>query len=125
MFHRFIPDGLSTFSKKTADNYEKQGYQLSETSKVKVDTLSNIFSKYVGKKKIDLLSVDVEGFDLKVLEGNDWKTFRPKLICIESVDHDISGVNKKERKDINVFLVDKGYEKKFDNDLNSIYMLKK
>ena len=30
-----------------------------------------------------LLSVDVEGLELEVLEGNDWDSFRPGLIIIE------------------------------------------
>lgn len=124
-FYKFIPDALSTFSKQTADSYKKQGYDFVGTSIVKIETLSDILAQHLGTKTIDLLSVDVEGFDLKVLQGNDWDTFKPRLICIESVEHDITGVNKKERKDIDGFLTSKGYEKKFNNNLNSIYMLRK
>ncbi len=123
-FYKFVPDALSTFSKKTADRYKKQGYDFLGTSVIKVETLSSIFSKYIGTKKIDLLSVDVEGFDLKVLQGNDWSRFRPKVVCVESVEHDITGQNKKVRNDIDKFLSNKGYEKRFDNNLNSIFMLK-
>ena len=32
---------------------------------------------------IDFLNVDVEGHDLEVLESNDWKRFRPKVIVVE------------------------------------------
>ena len=124
IFYQFMPDALSTFSKKTADSYKTQGYDFVGTARVDVETLSDIFKKYIGKNSIDLLSVDVEGFDLKVLEGNDWNRFKPKIVCIESVEHDISGLNNKERKDIDKFLSSKGYEKRFDNNLNSIYVLK-
>ncbi|CAN5127183.1 hypothetical protein BH09PAT1_BH09PAT1_6150 [soil metagenome] len=124
-FYEFLPDALSTFSKSTADNYKKQGYDFIGSSIIKVETLAEILHKHLAEKSIDLLSVDVEGFDLKVLQGNNWDIFRPKVICVESVVHDITGSNKLERKDIHKFLVDKGYEKRFDNNLNSIYMLKK
>lgn len=33
---------------------------------------------------IDFLDVDVEGFDLEVLQSNDWERFRPKIILVES-----------------------------------------
>jgi FkbM family methyltransferase len=123
-FYKFIPSALSTFSKKTALSYENQGYKLVKKSKNKISTLSNIFSQYLDGKNIDFMSIDVEGLDLQVLKGNNWSKFKPKLICIESVDHDISGENKKKRNDISTFLYKKGYEKKFDNNLNSIYVLK-
>jgi FkbM family methyltransferase len=32
---------------------------------------------------IDFMNVDVEGHDLEVLESNDWKRFRPKVIVVE------------------------------------------
>jgi FkbM family methyltransferase len=35
-------------------------------------------------KRIDLLSLDVEGFELEVLRGIDFKKYRPKFILIEA-----------------------------------------
>jgi hypothetical protein len=32
---------------------------------------------------INFMDVDVEGHDLEVLESNDWKRFRPRLIVVE------------------------------------------
>ncbi len=34
-------------------------------------------------RKIDFLSIDCEGSDFAVLKSNDWKRFRPSLVCIE------------------------------------------
>ena len=39
--------------------------------------------------KIDLLDIDVEGADLKVLEGFSIDKFKPELICIEIHDKEI------------------------------------
>tara|TARA_B100001063_G_C16613768_1_gene477111 strand:- start:125 stop:802 length:678 start_codon:yes stop_codon:yes gene_type:complete len=47
-------------------------------------TLNEIlnFSK-LNNKKIDLLDIDVEAADLKVLQGLSFEKFKPELICIE------------------------------------------
>lgn len=39
---------------------------------------------------IDLLNIDIEGFDLQALESNDWNKYRPKMICIETHDMDVN-----------------------------------
>jgi FkbM family methyltransferase len=46
-------------------------------------TLAKILEKHAGSRKIDLLCVDVENHDLEVLKGNDFKRFRPEIICAE------------------------------------------
>ncbi len=54
------------------------------TSELKIDTLSTILLKHLPKgKKIDFLSVDVEGFDMEVLQSNDWNKFVPSVIIVE------------------------------------------
>ena len=35
-------------------------------------------------KTISFLSIDIEGFDLKVLETNNWVKYRPEFIVVES-----------------------------------------
>jgi hypothetical protein len=34
-------------------------------------------------RKINFLTVDVEGYDLEVLESNDWKKYRPDFVLVE------------------------------------------
>jgi len=36
-----------------------------------------------GRTEFCLLSVDCEGFDAEVLQGNDWATFRPRYLIVE------------------------------------------
>ena len=49
-----------------------------------------------------LLNVDCEGMDLQVLQGNDWRRWRPTVICAETK-------TLKEDKAIKSFLQKKGY----------------
>jgi FkbM family methyltransferase len=58
---------------------------------VPVTTLREILATHLPlNTSIDLLNVDVEGFDNQVLESNDWKRFRPGIIAVESHDFDLS-----------------------------------
>ena len=68
-------------------------------------TLNEILnrSKY-RDSKIDFLDIDVEGADLKVLEGLSFEKFKPELICVEIHEKEIN-----ESK-IYKFLEDKKYK---------------
>ena len=54
--------------------------------------------------KIDLLDVDVEGADLKVLKGLSFDKFKPELVCVEIHENEI------KKSDIYNFLIHKNYE---------------
>lgn len=116
-YFKFEPETLSTFSKKAAENYKKEGFKLVETSRIKVSRLSEIFKEYCKNKKIDFLSVDVEGYDLEVLKSNDWGKFRPTIVCVEA---DILTDEAMER-----LLVKARYKKVYKNHNNLIFLLKK
>jgi FkbM family methyltransferase len=55
----------------------------SYTIKVPARTLTSVLEKH-GVSKIDLLSLDVEGYELGVLQGLDFKRYRPSLMLIEA-----------------------------------------
>ena len=59
-------------------------------SKIDAFTLDSVLQK-TGKNKIkiDLLDIDVEGADFKVLEGFSIEKYKPELICIEIHDKEI------------------------------------
>ncbi len=60
------------------------------------------------------MSIDTEGFDMRVLMSNDWNQFRPVLILVETVFD-----GKREMHD---FLNKVDYLLVYDNDTNSIYL---
>jgi FkbM family methyltransferase len=81
----------NSLSKEVREKYESDGYST-QVSQVEVRPLNTIFKKYIRKKKIDLLNVDVEAFDLQVLKSNDWETYRPRVVAVEiwlnEIDYD-------------------------------------
>tara|TARA_B110000211_G_C13900542_1_gene473741 strand:+ start:147 stop:827 length:681 start_codon:yes stop_codon:yes gene_type:complete len=68
-------------------------------------TLDKILSRSIYKNsRIDFLDIDVEGADLKVLEGLSFNKFKPELICIEIHEKKI------EESKIYMSLVEKNYK---------------
>jgi FkbM family methyltransferase len=60
----------------------------SHLCKVQVKTLTNILDKHYNGANIDLLSLDVEGYELNVLQGLDMNKYRPNYMLIEIYTHD-------------------------------------
>lgn len=85
-----------------------------EEYRVEVDTLARVCDQY-DVKDIDFLKVDVEGFEHEVFKGNNWKKYRPKIICAE-----MSNV----QEDWFSTLEDNGYTRVFHDGLNVYYASK-
>lgn len=120
-YYSIDPPTLSTFQQNQAHAHIKQGFHILEKVRVPVLPLKNIFQKYVKKKYIDFISIDVEGMEMQVLASNDWKIFRPYFICIESADYSKTNEGRDNCEHIGTFLKKVGYVKVFDNGLNSFY----
>lgn len=86
-YYMFNEPALNTFDKELLnDRLSKTDYFLKRTIQIKVYRLSELLEKFVPKdKKIDFMSVDVEGLDLNVLMSNDWNRFRPKYLLTEQL----------------------------------------
>jgi FkbM family methyltransferase len=107
-YHIFNEPAVNTFDKKFADKAIDDGYELIRKQKIETKTLKEIFVEYLPKnKKIDFMSVDVEGFELEVLKSNDFDLFRPAYILVEC--HDIN-INEIQNNDIYNFLRGKSYD---------------
>lgn len=65
----------------------KQGCEIQNVStyelRVPARTLTSILDKHSVRKKIDFVSLDVEGYELNVLQGIDFDRYRPTLMLIE------------------------------------------
>ncbi len=72
---------LSTFSAREAGLLREQGIVFEER-RVPVQTLAQICEQYV-HTTIDFLSIDVENHEQEVIEGNDWRRWRPRVVVVE------------------------------------------
>lgn len=119
IFFKFFPSTLSTFSPYSANQYIKEGFQLVETINIEVVTLKSIFTTYCINKIVDFITIDTEGSELEILQSNDWKKFRPRVICIEAILP--SGKKTKRDTKIEKFLLSKGYKKYLEITINIIF----
>jgi FkbM family methyltransferase len=75
---------LSTRSEEHAARHKGAGLPCVER-KVATMTLARVCEKHV-EGTIDFLSVDVEGHELEVLQGGDWKRWRPRVVVVEATE---------------------------------------
>jgi FkbM family methyltransferase len=109
-------EGMSTFSESTKINYENNKHWATnefEEYLVEIIPLSKIFEDNWIDNDNSFMKVDVEGLEYEVLKGNDWKKYRPKILCIES--------NHMVRNWKNI-LTTNGYEVIFNDGLNGYYV---
>ena len=122
-FYEFSAPALSTFSPDLARQYQAQGHALVRTSQIPVITLSELCNKYVKETVIDLLCLDIEGYDLEALESLDWEKYKPRVICVETkpsgnIQEGSAGA---DHESIDSFLRKRGYKIHAHTSVNSIY----
>ena len=115
-FYLMSHHGLSTFSEADMRNRQASGIKLLGVTFKPVLRLEQIFRDCVpeGRTKLELLSVDTEGWDEAVLRSNDWDRFRPRLVLVESNTPDAAGA-------IAGFMEEVGYRKIDTFEINGLF----
>lgn len=123
-YYIFNEKALNTFSESEAiikSKINPTKYFIVNTININTYPLEKILDKYIdSSKKIDLMSIDVEGLDLDVLKSNDWNKHRPKIILIEELRTNIKALFKDS--EINSFLEMQNYSLHFRTYNTSFYI---
>jgi FkbM family methyltransferase len=119
-FYQIEDSGLSTFVKKYADGYEKNGTK-GEWRKVEVITLNEVIETYFTSNNIHFLKIDAEGFEIEIIQGLDLKKFRPWIILIEGVEPNTQQSNAYMWQDL---LLKENYSNEYFDGLNYFYVSK-
>jgi hypothetical protein len=84
-YYSFNDSALNTLSSERAQAILTAGkYRLVGTQMVSVRRLDSLLGEHLpADTSMDLLSVDVEGQDLDVLQSSDWNRYRPRLVIAE------------------------------------------
>ena len=118
-FWEFDPYEYSTANKAVAERVmENADFRLLKTSKLITVSLSSLIS-LVPRNVSTLLSIDVEGHEMEVLESNDWELFRPTVICVEEWQSTFDSLGESE---IQLYLSIRGYKKVAYIGVSSIYL---
>ncbi|QWE04795.1 FkbM family methyltransferase [Polynucleobacter sp. JS-JIR-II-50] len=96
-YYQFNEPALNTFNEEEAQLKNTQPYHLVKTVQVPVKKLGDILREYLPPHQmIDFLTIDVEGFEMQVLESNYWDSFRPMYILVEILRSSLSQINSEE-----------------------------
>lgn len=76
--------GLSSFDPKAEISATRLGYKVNQLH-IPVTTLNEIASEHA-PSGIDILKIDVEGFETPIIKNTNWQEIQVKLICVESVE---------------------------------------
>jgi FkbM family methyltransferase len=92
-YYSFNEPALNTFSEVEAQNKKSSRYKVINQIQIPVVTLKRLLDENLPLgKKIDFMSIDVEGFDHEVICSNDWRKYRPTIIALELLNSSIEDV---------------------------------
>lgn len=117
-------NGLSTFSKKVADQAIKDCVLAThyDVINTKVIDINKIVKKYFNDVAPTLVSLDVEGIDYEILRSFDFDKCRPVIWCIETMTlSSLDKIGKKIKKTID-FMLSKNYVVFADTYVNTIFI---
>ncbi len=112
--------GWNTFSAaEAAIRVKESGVQYSSVIKVPLININEVIDRYFDQCP-NLISLDVEGLDLDILQSIDFERHRPEVICVETITFSVT--NREEKvTDIPAFLHSKGYFTFGDTHVNTIF----
>jgi FkbM family methyltransferase len=116
-YYKISGSGLSTCDVEQARAYQVAGRDILQRE-LPVTTLSGILTE-AAVGHINILKVDVEGFEEKVLNGNDWERFRPDVVVV-----DATYPESPVRRSTNILssMEQRGYRHVHFDGLNDFYM---
>ncbi|MEM9830569.1 MAG: FkbM family methyltransferase [Bacteroidota bacterium] len=113
---------LNTFSKEEAIRMEQEtNYRIARREQIKVDTINNVVQQHHNGIFPDFFSLDVEGFDQRILKSIDFSVHRPAVICVETLTFSDQGLGIK-LQETSQYLESKGYFMYADTYINSLFV---
>jgi FkbM family methyltransferase len=94
---------------------------LERIVQIELSPLSKIVEEYFASIPIDFLSIDVEGLDLLVIQSLDLKLYRPKVICVETIQ-EISQNEWSRNSELIRYVEAQGYLLHSSTMINSIFI---
>ena len=115
---------MNTFSKEEAQRIEEEDarYKVTKTLSIPVRNINDILDEHCANRRIDILSMDVEGLDEALIRAIDFERHKPLIICLETISYSSTGHGVKN-EDLIGFITNKGYLLYADTNINSIFVL--
>jgi len=116
-FYNIPETGLSTADSTIAEGHWHQGFTIQEIT-IPCIPLSDVFARY-GDRDIHWVKIDVEGFELAVLEGWGDSPVRPWIVVVEST---LPNTQIDTHEIWEAQLLERGYTPAFFDGLNRYYV---
>jgi FkbM family methyltransferase len=113
--------GRNTFDGATAERFvaAHPEFAIREIRQIQVVTLEEVVQRHCGGRWPDLLSIDVEGLDLPILQGTSFdRDNGPRIICAEVV----SGDDRSQAGGICAMMRARGYRQIFRTAGNALFL---
>lgn len=121
-YYMMSSDVLNTFSKKEADELIKTTNQtILNVVKIPLIPVEKVINKYFDGKTPNFISLDTEGYDLKILKSINFEKFRPEIICVETLTYTENNTEEKETEIID-FMAKKDYYAHANTYINTIFV---
>jgi len=104
-------DGVS-FSALDIRHKNVPEHNSQTTIQVETIRLDNLLQR-IGVEHIDILSIDVEGWEIEVLTGLDRNRYQPKVVVLENIEND---------ENYHSYMRDRGYDFVEKRGCNEIYL---
>ncbi len=107
-FYIFEEPAINSFDIELSENRIKNGNKLLSKKVIKTQTLEQILDNHLPTNQvIDFISIDVEGFDLMILQSNNWSKYSPKIVAVECLGFDLISI---QNDAVYKFLTDRDYQ---------------
>jgi FkbM family methyltransferase len=83
-YYCFDHPALNTFDPRTVDAFSEHGIRPVSERTVHVRPLADLLAEALpDPRPLDVMSIDVEGFEMNVLISNNWQMYRPRILVVE------------------------------------------
>ena len=95
---------------------KEKGLEAKQIRSIKTTTLNKIIQESIYKdQKINFLTIDVEGFELNVLRGFDFKKYKPELVVVELIQEGMTeffhqNITNIQNSDIYLYMIKQDYK---------------
>ena len=114
---------LNTFSKTEAKRYQSFGNQkIKQVISIPLISFNDIVGKYFAPVP-NFVSIDVEGFEIQIIQSINFEKFRPEVFCIETLSYTEDRTERKLNEIIDL-MHRKNYVTYADTYINTIFVEK-
>jgi FkbM family methyltransferase len=80
---------MNTFNEELYRQWSNGGMRVKEIKRVKVKPINSILEQYLpAGQHIDFVTLDVEGFEMRILKTFDFEKYAPDCFLVEDLDYD-------------------------------------